>query len=56
MAALEVLAELVEPVKFYDRTVQMPEATQGMPLTRLVDAARPESMEARALRSSVRIS
>ena len=53
VSSLRVLAELVEPVKFYDRTVQMPEATQGMPLTRLVDAARPESLEARALWSSV---
>ena len=53
VSALRVLAELVEPVKFYDRTVQMPEATQGMPLTRLVDAARPESLEARALRGWV---
>ncbi|WP_083969197.1 beta-N-acetylhexosaminidase [Hyalangium minutum] len=50
---LRVLAELVEPVKFYDRPVQFQAATQGMPLTRLVDAARPESPEARALRTSV---
>jgi hexosaminidase len=53
LSALQVLAELVEPVKFYDRTVQMPTATQGMPLTRLVDAARPESLVARALAGSV---
>ncbi|HVG62586.1 MAG TPA: beta-N-acetylhexosaminidase [Hyalangium sp.] len=46
---LRVLANLVEPVKFYDRPVQFKEATQGMPLTRLVDAARPESLEARTL-------
>jgi hexosaminidase len=46
---LRVLADLVEPVKFYDRQVQFKEATQGTPLTRLVDAARPESLEARAL-------
>ncbi|WP_263452126.1 beta-N-acetylhexosaminidase [Hyalangium gracile] len=50
---LRALANLVEPVKFYDRPVQFQEATQGMPLTRLVDAARPESLEARALWSSV---
>ncbi len=48
ISALETLAELVEPVKFYDRPVQL-EATQSMPLTRLVDAARPESWVARAL-------
>jgi hexosaminidase len=53
VSSLRVLAELVEPVKFYDRTVQNPTATQGMPLTRLVDAARPESLEARALWGSV---
>lgn len=53
VAALQVLAELVEPVKFYDRPVQLPAATQGMPLTRLVDAARPESREARAVWTSV---
>jgi hexosaminidase len=50
---LRVLAALVEPVKFYDRPVQFQAATQGMPLTRLVDAARPESLEARALWASV---
>ena len=50
---LRVLANLVEPVKFYDRTVQHRDATQGMPLSRLVDAARPESLEARALWAAV---
>ncbi|HYI00026.1 family 20 glycosylhydrolase, partial [Hyalangium sp.] len=53
LGPLRVLAGLVEPVKFYDRPVQFQAATQGMPLTRLVDAARPESLEARALGSSV---
>ncbi len=50
---LRVLARLVEPVKFYDRQVQFKEANQGTPLTRLVDAARPESLEARSLWGSV---
>lgn len=50
---LHALAEWVEPVKFYDRPVQFQAATQGMPLTRLVDAVRPESPEARALWTSV---
>ena len=48
LGPLRVLASLVEPVKFYDRPVQFQAATQAMPLTRLVDAARPESLEARA--------
>jgi len=43
---LETLAGLVEPVKVYERPRMRP-ATQFMPLTRLVDAARPDSAEGR---------
>ena len=43
---LETLAGLVEPVKVYERPRLRP-ATQFMPLTRLVDAARPDSAEGR---------
>ncbi len=46
--ALETLADVIEPVKDYTReeTARV-EATSLMPLNRLVDAARPESMTAR---------
>jgi hexosaminidase len=48
VAALRALADVVEPVKDYERgdslTIQ---ATSLMPLNRLVDAARPESIAAR---------
>jgi len=44
---LATLASLVEPVKNYRRP-QLRPATQMMPLSRLVDAARPDSRAARA--------
>lgn len=43
---LKVLADIVEPVKFYSRPGTRP-YTQQTPLNRLVDAARPESLTAR---------
>ena len=48
IAALGTLADVVEPVKDYTReeTARV-EATSLLPLIRLVDAARPESMTAR---------
>ncbi len=42
---LKVLADIVEPVKYYTRP-NTKEYTQMTPLNRLVDAARPESMMA----------
>ncbi|HMG32666.1 MAG TPA: family 20 glycosylhydrolase [Blastocatellia bacterium] len=45
-AAIKTLADVVEPVKHYVRGQAFP-ATQFTPLTRLVDAARPDSREAR---------
>src|SRR5262249_5276566 len=45
-AAIKTLADVVEPVKHYVRGQAFP-ATQFAPLTRLVDAARPDSREAR---------
>jgi hexosaminidase len=51
-APLKVLADLVEPVKRYRRG-EMRAYTSATPLDRLVDAARPESMAARAFRASV---
>jgi hexosaminidase len=53
IAPLETLASVVEPVKFYRRGALRP-ATQMMPLTRLVDAARPDSAHARAFAADVR--
>lgn len=44
---LEVLAEIVEPVKYYTRTSTR-EYTQMTPLNRLVDAVKPESHKARS--------
>jgi hexosaminidase len=44
--ALRTLADVVEPMKFYRRGENHP-TTQLSPLTRLVDAARPESLVAR---------
>jgi hexosaminidase len=49
---LSVLASVVEPVKGYQRGRVKP-ATQFTPLTRLVDAARPDSMVALILRLGV---
>lgn len=53
IAPLEMLASVVEPVKFYRRG-QLRPATQMMPLTRLVDAARPDSAAAREFTADVR--
>jgi len=48
IASLRTLADVVEPVKDYERgDSSTPEPTSLMPLNRLVDAARPESIEAR---------
>ena len=49
---LRALADVVEPVKEYRRG-RMRRSTQDMPLERLVDAARPESMAARDFRRGV---
>jgi len=49
---LEELAQIVEPVKVYNRGKEFP-TTQLTPLTRLVDAARPESVHARRFRQTV---
>jgi len=48
-APLKVLGDIVEPVKHYTRP-NTKEYTQMTPLNRLVDAARPESLEAREFR------
>jgi len=50
--SLKVLADIVEPVKFYTRP-RTREYTQMIPLNRLVDAARPESDRARRFRNMV---
>jgi hexosaminidase len=48
IAALRVLADVVEPVKGYARESTSPvEPTSAMPLNRVIDAARPESAVAR---------
>jgi len=48
ISALRVLADVVEPVKDYNRGDQaVTEPTSADPLNRLVDAARPESLKAR---------
>ena len=52
VAALRTLADAVEPVKVYARGAQRP-YTQMTPLTRLVDAARPDSRVARAVARAV---
>ncbi|MGB6339123.1 MAG: family 20 glycosylhydrolase, partial [Candidatus Aminicenantaceae bacterium] len=49
---LKVLADIVEPVKYYTRP-NTKEYTQMIPLNRLVDAARPESLKAREFRQLV---
>jgi hypothetical protein len=49
---LRTLADAVEPVKVYARGAQRPH-TQMTPLTRLVDAARPDSRVARELATAV---
>jgi hexosaminidase len=50
--SLKVLADIVEPVKFYTRG-NTHVYTQMTPLNRLVDAARPESHRARKFRNMV---
>ncbi len=47
-AALRVLADVIEPVKIYERHSQGVKYYSYSPYTRLVDAARPESMTARS--------
>jgi hexosaminidase len=49
---LHVLAEIEEPVKQYTR-LNMREYTQMTPLNRLVDAAKPESLQARKFENLV---
>ncbi len=49
---VRVLADVVEPVKFYARSSAR-SYTTATPLNRLVDSARPESMTARRFRLSV---
>ncbi len=51
--ALEVLADVVEPVKGYQRGAQQPAMTMTGPLTHLVDAVSTDSAEARAVSKSV---
>ncbi len=53
IGALQVLAAVVEPVKFYKRSAARP-YTNHTPLNRLVDAARPESQVARRFQLEVR--
>lgn len=50
--SLKILADIVEPVKFYTRP-STHEYTQMTPLNRFVDAARPESLKARQFRNMV---
>ncbi len=50
--SLKVLADIVEPVKYYTRPATR-QYSQMMPLNRLVDAARPESQKARKFRNLV---
>ena len=52
IGSLKILADIVEPVKFYTRP-NTREYTQMTPLNRLVDAARPESHKARQFRDMV---
>lgn len=54
IAALKVLADVVEPVKDYTREETAPvPATSAVPLIRVVDAVRPESMTAREFAKAV---
>jgi hexosaminidase len=52
ISALRTLVDLVEPVKEYNRGRLHPQTTLA-PLTRIVDAARPDSQAARRLQSLV---
>jgi hexosaminidase len=47
ITALKTMVDLLEPVKIYERHHQGVTYTSHSPLTRVVDAARPESMTAR---------
>ena len=47
ITALKTLIDLLEPLKIYERHFQGVTYTSYSPLTRVVDAARPESMTAR---------
>jgi len=49
---MKLLADVVEPVKFYGRGTMRAYTTET-PLNRLVDAARPESLAARRIRGEV---
>ena len=54
IAALKVLADVVEPVKDYTReNIAAAPATSASPLNRVVDAARPESATARQFSGEV---
>jgi hexosaminidase len=50
---LKTFVDLVEPVKTYSRHRQGVKYTQASPLTRVVDAAYPESMQARSFNKLV---
>ena len=50
--AVRTIADIVEPVKVYQRGAMRPH-TRHTPLTRLVDAARPDSREARRIAALV---
>jgi len=50
ISALKKLVDVVEPVKIYQRGQQGVSYTQYSPMTRVVDATRPESMTARRFR------
>jgi hexosaminidase len=50
---VKTIADVVEPVKEYNREHRRPKYTQSTPLNRLVDAARPESDVAREFRQVV---
>lgn len=47
ISSLKILTDVIEPVKIYTRHRQGKKYTQQSPYTRIVDAARPESMTAR---------
>ncbi len=54
IAALKILADVVEPVKDYTREETAPSpATSAWPLNRVVDAVRPESVTARKFADAV---
>lgn len=53
LAAIQTFVGLLEPVKQYQRGQLEPEMTQGSPLDRLADYARPESAPAREFAAAV---